>query len=219
MKLTQEGCHTDCFCYWGGGGGWHLSKWMFSAFHDNKFIYVYMCVCMDVHSFMMSHQMETFSTLLAICVGNSPVPGEFLTQRSVTQSFDVFFHLRLDKWLRKQSWGWWFETLLHPLWHHCNVSLIKPSKCMFELGCHCACRCYITCSAWPSAVLTTKFDLNFPKFHWILMISNLYSLIWSHYTRWPKRCCKILLCLSLSVKYMYHIITDNFSSGINSQLT
>ena len=35
--------------------------------------------------------METFSTLLAICAGNSPVPGEFPAQRPVTQSFDVSF--------------------------------------------------------------------------------------------------------------------------------
>ena len=37
------------------------------------------------------HQMETFSVLLAICAGNSPVPGEFPAQRPVTRSFDVFF--------------------------------------------------------------------------------------------------------------------------------
>ena len=43
------------------------------------------------------HQMETFSALLAICAGNSPVPGEFLAQRPVTRSFDVFFDLRLNK--------------------------------------------------------------------------------------------------------------------------
>ena len=41
--------------------------------------------------------MEAFSTLLAICVGNSPVPGEFPAQRPVTQSFDVFFDLGLNK--------------------------------------------------------------------------------------------------------------------------
>ena len=73
------------------------------------------------------HQMETFSALLAICAGNSPgtagnspVPGEFPAQRPVTRSFDVFFDLRLNKRLRKQSWGWWFETLSCPLWRHCN---------------------------------------------------------------------------------------------------
>ena len=61
------------------------------------------------------HQMETFSALLAICAGNSPVPGEFPAQRPVTRSFDVFFDLRLNKWLSKQSWGWWFKTISRSL--------------------------------------------------------------------------------------------------------
>ena len=43
--------------------------------------------------------METFSALLAICAGNSPVNGEFPTQKPVMQSFDVFFDLRLNKQL------------------------------------------------------------------------------------------------------------------------
>ena len=33
--------------------------------------------------------METFSALLAICAGNSPVTGEFPAQRSAKRSFDV----------------------------------------------------------------------------------------------------------------------------------
>ena len=66
------------------------------------------------------HQMETFSALLAICAGNSPVPGEFPTQRPVTRSFDVNFDLRPNKRLSKQSWGLWFETLSRPLWRHHN---------------------------------------------------------------------------------------------------
>ena len=41
--------------------------------------------------------METFSALLAICAGNSPVTGEFPAQRPVMWSFDVFFDLRLNK--------------------------------------------------------------------------------------------------------------------------
>ena len=69
---------------------------------------------------MMSHQLETFSALLAICAGNSPVPGEFPAQMPVAQSFDVFFDLRLNKRLSKPSWGWWFETLSRPLWRHSN---------------------------------------------------------------------------------------------------
>ena len=67
------------------------------------------------------HQMETFSALLAICAGNSPVNGEVPTQRPVTRNFDVFFDLRPNKRLSKQSWGWWFETPSCPLWRHCNV--------------------------------------------------------------------------------------------------
>ena len=65
------------------------------------------------------HQMEAFSALLALCAGNSPVTGEFPSQRSVTRSFDVFFDLRLNKRLSKQSWAWWFETPSCPLWRHC----------------------------------------------------------------------------------------------------
>ena len=49
------------------------------------------------------HQMETLSGLLALCVGNSPVTGEFSPQRPVTRSFDVFFDLRLNKRLSKHS--------------------------------------------------------------------------------------------------------------------
>ena len=62
------------------------------------------------------YQMETFSASLAICA----VTGEFPAQRPVTQSFDVFFDLRLDEGLSKQSWGWWFEAPSRPLWHHIN---------------------------------------------------------------------------------------------------
>ena len=47
------------------------------------------------------HQMETFSALLAICTGNSPVPGEFPAQRPVTRSF-VFLGFFICVWIN----GW-----------------------------------------------------------------------------------------------------------------
>ena len=56
------------------------------------------------------HQMETFSALL--------ITIEFPTQRPVTQSFDVFFDLRLNQQLSKQWKRWWFEMPLHSLWRH-----------------------------------------------------------------------------------------------------
>ena len=46
---------------------------------------------------------------------NSPHKGQW-------RSFDVFFDLRLNKRLSKQSWGLWFETLSRPLWRHCNLT-------------------------------------------------------------------------------------------------
>ena len=53
--------------------------------------------------------------------------GEFIdhrwisSQRPVTRSFDVFFDLRLNKRLSRQSRRWWFETPSRSLWRHCNV--------------------------------------------------------------------------------------------------
>ena len=80
------------------------------------------------------HQIETFSALLAICAVNSPVPGEFPAQRPVTRSFDVFFDLRLNKRLSKQSWGWWFEMLSRPLWRHRNVLNLNPDNANWGAG-------------------------------------------------------------------------------------
>ena len=74
------------------------------------------------------HQMETFSASLAICAGNSPIPGEFPKQRPVTRSFGVFFDLRLNKRLSKQSWGWWLETLSRPLWRQYNETEALDQK-------------------------------------------------------------------------------------------
>ena len=39
----------------------------------------------------------------------------------MTQVFEIFLDLRLNKSLSKQSWGWWFETPLRSLWRHCNA--------------------------------------------------------------------------------------------------
>ena len=68
---------------------------------------IYNVLLYDLHISWWRHQMETFSALLAICARNSPVPGEFLAQRPVTRSFDVFFDLRLNKRLNKQSLVIW----------------------------------------------------------------------------------------------------------------
>ena len=51
------------------------------------------------------YQMKTFSALQALCAGNSPVIGEFPSQRPVTRSFDVFFDLCLNGQVNKREAG------------------------------------------------------------------------------------------------------------------
>ena len=58
---------------------------------------------------------------------NPPVD---LSQRPVTRSF-VFFDLRLNKQLSKQSIRRWFETSSLSLWRHCNGI---PTPCWQLLG-------------------------------------------------------------------------------------
>ena len=69
---------------------------------------------------MTSSNGNIFLVTGSLWKGNSMVTGEFLSQRPVTRSFDVFFGLCLNKRLSKQSWCWWFETPSHPLWRHRN---------------------------------------------------------------------------------------------------
>ena len=86
-----------------------------------------------------SHQMETFSALLALCTGNSPVSGEFPSQRPVMRSFGVFFDRHLNKRLSKQSWGWWFETPSRSLWRQCNDTALECGRiplCGQIISCH-----------------------------------------------------------------------------------
>ena len=65
---------------------------------------------------MITSSDGNISASLALCAGNSPVTGEFPSQRPVTRSFDVFFDLHLSK----QLWGWWFGTPSSSLRRHCN---------------------------------------------------------------------------------------------------
>ena len=50
--------------------------------------------------------MERFSALLAICEGNSPVPGEYPAQRPVTRNFDVFLIcVWINDWVNNREAG------------------------------------------------------------------------------------------------------------------
>ena len=93
--------------------------------------------------------METFSALLAICAGNSPVPGEFPAKRPVTRSFDVCFFICvwINGWVNNrqagdlrryrshygvtvmvlsdepgQFYGLWWPGDARSLWHYQSIS-------------------------------------------------------------------------------------------------
>ena len=67
--------------------------------------------------------------------GNPPVIGGFPSRRPVTRSFGVFFDLRLNTRLSKQSRRLWSETLSPSLWRHCYRNtghLVYASMCWFN---------------------------------------------------------------------------------------
>ena len=74
------------------------------------------------------HQMENFPRDLPFVRGihrspvNSPHKGQW------SGALMVFFNLRLNKRLSKQSRGWWFETPWRSLWRHCNGEFRQPER-------------------------------------------------------------------------------------------
>ena len=95
--------------------------WATTTFRAKVALIVCSVICKKKEISWWRHQMEEFSALLALYAENSLVTGEFPSQRPVTRSFDVFFDLRLNERLGKQSWRWWFETPSRPLGRHCNA--------------------------------------------------------------------------------------------------
>ena len=80
-----------------------------------------------MHDMMTSSNGNIFRVTAPLC-GEFPVTGEFPSQRPVTRSFGVFYDLRLNIRLSKQSWGWWFETPSRPLWRHSNENRMFSSR-------------------------------------------------------------------------------------------
>ena len=68
---------------------------------------------------MTSSHGNIFRVTGPLC-GNSPVTGEFLSQGQ-WRGVWCFLWSTMNQRLSKQSWGWWFERPLRPLWRNCNV--------------------------------------------------------------------------------------------------
>ena len=91
-----------------------------------------MCLCYSTLTTQAGCQMNSLSMMTSSngnifrVTGN--MCGEFTGLRWIprTKASDAelwcFLYLRLKKPLSKQSLGWWVETLLRPLWRHCNAT-------------------------------------------------------------------------------------------------
>ena len=121
VSMSQKGCYKISYTFWYYNST-SMNFCMYKSIPMTKCTSE--CTRGSNKSKMKSrwrHQMETFSTSLAICEGNPPGTGGFPSQRPVMWSFDVFFDLCLNNWLSIQSRCWWFEMPLCSLWCHCNV--------------------------------------------------------------------------------------------------
>ena len=150
--------------------------------------------------------METLSALLALGSGNSPVTGEFPSQRPVTRSFDVFFDLRPNKRLKKKTiaCGWSVETPVCSLWHHCNA----------------------TCKKWPPFCrrhFQTHFDDNNNYCIWIQIwlnlvpgriIDNKSSLV--QIMAWRRTCNKLLAIVWISNFVFFKWLTSVIDADHNT---
>ena len=159
----------------------------------NNYVFEFIGVMTEIHRALWSwshethhhngswwrHQMETFSALLAICAGNSPVPGELPAQRPVTRSFDAFFDLRPNKRLSKHSRGWWFETPSRPLWRHCNVkSASSTSRTHVSLDLR------VLNSSPPPDKLSSISQITFSnEFSWMKNFVFRFKFHWSLFLR------------------------------------
>ena len=99
------------YCYQGSGVP---AVWLIHTRQTN---------CCSWHHMMTSSNGNIFRVTGHLC-------GEITGHRWIppTKASDAelwcFLCLRLNKWLSKQSWGWWYETPSHPLWRHGNDAVI-----------------------------------------------------------------------------------------------
>ena len=163
-----------------------MSCWHILIGNRKLFCYVMTsldCFTLSLHNPWLRHKMETFSALLALCAGNSPVTGEFPHTKASDAELWCFFYLRLNGRLNKQSRGWRFETSSLSLWRHCSASswhkftfrqhyAIGPSVAFLNgRNSHRSCEPIITCD-------TRKFQHIFRPINHKMVISANWIPHW-----------------------------------------
>ena len=97
---------------------------VFAGKTQNDVIYTARCI-------MMTSSNRTFSALLALFAGNSPVTSEFPSQRPVTRSFDFFFICaRINGWANNRKAG---DLGRHSAHYDVSVMCNQHTVCSNEL--------------------------------------------------------------------------------------
>ena len=152
--------------------------------------------------------MESFSTSLALCVGSSPVTGEFPSQGPVTWSFDVLFGLCVNKRLNKQSWSWWLVTPLRSLLCHGNelwtaLPAYAPRWRLIAFSCA---HPFSTC---PFSLCINSEKLRIPLYN--MDTTNVLSILFSE--------CFFLLCYMCYVVLfvLFYLFYTRFIQGFDDE--
>ena len=106
------------------------------------------------------HQMETFFVLRALCAVNSPVTGEFPSQRPVTGSCDVFFDLCLNSsWVNNRDIG---DLRHHRTHYDVIVMVLIKNTIIFSLenACTNVCKCWPLCELEMLAICVHHFTVH-----------------------------------------------------------
>ena len=145
------------------------------------------------NSMMTSSNGNMFRVTGPLC-GEFTGPGEYPSQRPVTRSFDVYFDLRLNKRLSKQSWGWWFETPLWSIWRQCNGNAFRITVPLSPVD-----------SLYKGPVMRS-FDVSHNK-----MLNKHFIDLWS-WTPW--RSCDVTVMHGQIIAGSYHhtLLYCNFVS-------
>ena len=148
----------------------------------------WLMICLGEHPSMVAqtthwnpwwrHQMGTFSAKLTFFEGNLLVTSGFPSKRPAIRSFNIFFDLRLNKRLNKQSRRRRFETPSPLSWLHCNEVMIRAMEyILWILGPH--------SRVEKSHIYIDEYNFTHESIinNWRMYVMSFDSLQWRHNER------------------------------------
>ena len=157
---------------WWGGWMYHIVTGVTSDVGVPSTYLVYWLWCDRSVAYMITSSNGNIFHVTGPLCGEFTGPGEFPAQRPMTRSFDVFFHLCLNKRFSKQPQGWWFETPPWSLWLQCN----EKSSCDIIVIVNSALFCWLS-DAYMAPGLCLNIKTIYTKYRIPILIKRLS---WDH---------------------------------------